>query len=964
MKIKILKPIVLIMMFAFSFSLLGSIFVSINVQAYGDDNPIVVVSMGDSYSAGEGIEPFYGQTNTDGSDLPRSLKIHSADWFAHRSTKSWPSLLKVGNFNVRDYKKDISGSSISNLVRSNEFSPCEWYFVAATGAVTDHFDNPYERGPVKTYIGGGLINPKYIEESNTASKLDPQLKVFEDNNLKNKVDYVTMTIGGNDLGFSEIVINSVKYTVAHNPTLMKNLIAQKRKLWFTEIKQKLMDSYQKVYNAAGSQAEIIVAGYPELYYRNASTWAAGKDQRKIIDDFVVEFCDKNNGRITEAIDECNLKFANGKIHYVSVIEEFRSNGGHGADAPNGNEWINGITLTGTQMIDETDITQKSYPSMHPNEAGAQAYARCVNAKIKEIEEGKQKGTLSGKICKASDRNTAISGATISVYKDNNLYLTEASDADGNYSIELPIGRYYIKITADGYIGFNSYATVVYDTNTYMETFLMIEGSENENGIAKGKIVNSLTGSGTDGVNLSVVKDWNNTSGNSEVVATASTNSNGYYSLELPLGNYTVIASKDGYLSTSFNIIVQTGTTDNQNGTITPKVSGDEYLITLTWGENPKDLDSHVEGTLSNGNSFHVYYKHKKQNDGNVEMCKLDYDDTTSFGPEHTTLKITTDKPYYYYVYKYAGTGTVANSGAKITVHKGNELIGTYNVPTNLGNGDYWNVFAIRNGELIVKNTITNNPDTSYGKQQNGYKTVYSIPNDQVENTKNLNMVEWHPLEGLTSTMMDFASDETLIDISPKGVWSKSGMLMSEPTKIVSTSGTVLDVASFAINWISNSQQITQLKVTSGKDKTLQIDYGSSFELSKSGKKTTLSQLIIDRFYNYSPSIIFTADQKADEYIRNWFGFTGDGKYSMELEFGRVLVGDYGYRLVVENGELYQVPIVHPNSSYKVYYKETGKSAVFVIDAADVLRNIRIKLADDEKKKVLDKLSENGYDINI
>lgn len=705
------------MIFAFSFSFLESIYVPIDVQAYGDDNPIVVVSMGDSYSAGEGIEPFYGQKNADGIDLPRQSKIHSADWFAHRSTESWPSLLKIGDLNVRDYKKDIDGLSLPSPIQSNEPSPCEWYFVAATGAVTDNFDNPYERGPVKTRVSGGLFNAKYIEESNTASKLDPQLKVFEANDLYGKVDYVTMTIGGNDLGFAEIVEKSIKYTLAHNPTLMKNLIAEKRRLWFTEVKQKLIDTYKKVYTAAGPQADIIVAGYPELYYRDKNTWAAGKEQRKIIDDFVVEFCDKDNGRIKKTIDECNLQFTNGKIHYVSVIDEFL---GHGSDAPNGNEWINGITLTGTQMIDESDITQKKYPSMHPNEEGAKAYARCVNAKIQEIEESKRKGTLSGKICKASDRNTAISGATINVYKDNNLYLTETSDADGNYSMELPIGRYYIKITADGYIGFNSYATVVYDTNTYMETFLMIEGSEDEKGIAKGKIVNSLTGFGTDGVNLSVVKDWNNTLENSEAIATATTDSSGYYSFELPLGNYTVIASKDGYLSTSFNIIVQTGTTDNQNGIIMPQVSGDEYLITLTWGENPSDLDSHVEGTLSNGDLFHVYYSYMKQDDGNIEVCRLDYDDTTSFGPEHTTLKITTDKPYYYYVYKYAGTGTVANSGAKITVHKGNELIGTYNVPTNLGNGDYWNVFAIRNGELVVKNTITDTPDISYGEQQNGY----------------------------------------------------------------------------------------------------------------------------------------------------------------------------------------------------------------------------------------------------
>lgn len=282
----------------------------------------------------------------------------------------------------------------------------------------------------------------------------------------------------------------------------------------------------------------------------------------------------------------------------------------------------------------------------------------------------------------------------------------------------------------------------------------------------------------------------------------------------------------------------------------------------------------------------------------------------------------------------------------------------------------WNYLTLRSTSVVGNNVqIFDNLDKMRewllsGKQQNGYKTVYSIPKDQIESTQNLNMVEWHPLEGLTATMMGLSTDETNIDISPDGTWTKSGNLLSRPMEIVNQSGTVLDAAGFVMNWVNNSQQITQLKVTTGKDKTIQIDYGSSFELSHSGKKTTLDQLLVDKYYNYSPSIIFSSSDKADELIRNWFGLTGDGKYSMELTFGRVYIGDFGYRLIVENNELYQVPIVHKDSSYKVYYKEKGKKAVFVLDAANILRCTRIKLPEDEKKKVLDKLSENGFEINM
>lgn len=499
MRTKVLKPMALIMMFVLSFSFLEATFLPVNVQAYGDDNPIIVVSMGDSYSAGEGIEPFYGQTNPDGSDVPRALKIHSADWIAHRSTKSWPSLLKVGDFNVRDYKKNINGLDAPGLIGSSDSSACEWYFVAATGAVTDNFDNPYERGIkknkdgkdeniVKTYIGGSPMKPEsYKVESDSASKLDPQLQVFEDNNLKGRVDYVTMTIGGNDLGFTEIVIDSVKSTF-FNPNSLKNLIAQKRKLWFTEIKEKLKQSYKKVYEAAGPQAEIIVVGYPELYYRDKNTWAAGREQRKIIDNFVVEFCDQNNGRIVEAINECNLEFAYGKIHYVSVIEKFRENGGHGADAPE--EWINGITLTGTQVLDESDISERVYPSMHPNKEGAEAYAELVNKKIEELEKIKSNSSVSGYVynningTQEYDGDTwiGIPGVTITVKEDvsgEGLHSlddkTTITDSNGHYDIKLPAGKYEIEASHPTYGTQSISNVIVYDNKITEAEWIVFNG---------------------------------------------------------------------------------------------------------------------------------------------------------------------------------------------------------------------------------------------------------------------------------------------------------------------------------------------------------------------------------------------------------------------------------------------------------------------------------------------------------
>lgn len=246
----------------------------------------------------------------------------------------------------------------------------------------------------------------------------------------------------------------------------------------------------------------------------------------------------------------------------------------------------------------------------------------------------------------------------------------------------------------------------------METFLLIVGQEGELGTAGGKITNAMTGNGIAEANISVRTGWNN-SDKGDVIATSQTDVNGNYSLTLPLGNYTLTVSKEGYITGPVNIIVQQGITSDQNGSISPIISGDDYRIVLTWGQNPRDLDSHVSGTLSNGYDFHVYYSHKSQFDGEIEICNLDVDDTTSYGPETITLKATESTPYYYYIHHFAGSGNISNSEAIIKVYQGSELVAKINVPTDQGSGLYWNVFAIVDGKLILKNTITPTPDTSY-----------------------------------------------------------------------------------------------------------------------------------------------------------------------------------------------------------------------------------------------------------
>ena len=642
---------------------------------------VVVVSLGDSYSAGEGIEPFYGQ------EKALAERVLDNDWLAHRSTKSWPSLLKIPG---------TSGTTGESRVGyADQLSDIEWYFAAVSGAETKHFNSkqgkPYYK---KTGWGSDPL-------TDDSKKLPAQKDIFD--GLTGNVDYVTLTMGGNDVGFANIVFlcakNSAYLHFGKTTELEDNL----NDMWddFDTIKTNLVNYYKDVQEAAGSQAEIIVAGYPKLFDKNGKGTLINKKEATLVNSNVTKF----NEKIEEMINDCREDGMN--IHFVDVEAEFDKDGGHGAYSSNA--WINKIML-GTEDQDLNDKEMYSAYSIHPNEEGAKAYARCVNAKIQEIEDSK-KGTLSGKICKASDRTTPVADATIHVISDNST-TSFTPDGNGNYSIDLPVGTYLVKVTADGYIEFNAFATIEEQQTVYMETFLMVEGEETDIGEAIGTITNALTGNGVEGVTLDVRSGWNNTD-SGEILTTVTTNASGDYTVTLPIGNYTLCASKAGYISTTINVVVQPNVCTTKNASMTPIISGDNFRIVLTWGASPSDLDSHVAGTLSSGSSFHVYYGDKSEYDGDVEVCNLDVDDTTSYGPETITLNTVTNDPYYYYIYNYSSSTGMITSEAQIKVYQGENLVATFNVPTNQSDARYWNVFAIVNGELIVSNTITSSADLSY-----------------------------------------------------------------------------------------------------------------------------------------------------------------------------------------------------------------------------------------------------------
>lgn len=317
-----------------------------------EEDEVIVVSLGDSYSAGEGIEPFYGQ------GLAVKDKVSNKDWLAHRSEKSWPGQLTVPG---------LEGTLADHKGKN-------WFFAAASGAVTANLNGEQKKKYHKGRFKG-------------EDKLPPQLSVFKQIGNR-QVDYVTLTFGGNDVGFSGIVQDSVTDTAQNsvatmggNPFLDPNNLSTRLNETWTKFrkttKYNIRDAYIDIRRDAGAEAEIIVAGYPKLFEEDNGLFAwKWNEKAKTVNESVHRF----NRALREIVASCQRSGM--KIHFVSVEEAFE---GHGAYARE--SYINSIMATQFEDLEDW-IPPISQYSIHPNEEGARVYASCVQECIDQIEEEK------------------------------------------------------------------------------------------------------------------------------------------------------------------------------------------------------------------------------------------------------------------------------------------------------------------------------------------------------------------------------------------------------------------------------------------------------------------------------------------------------------------------------------------------------------------------------------------------
>ncbi len=266
-------------------------------------------------------------------------------------------------------------------------------------------------------------------------------------------------------------------------------------------------------------------------------------------------------------------------------------------------------------------------------------------------------------------------------------------------------RYYIRIriyiTINGVTSYSSYSTYSY-AKPKAPTYLY-----------QGTITDALTGKNIKKATLYFRKN----SKKGKVCYKTKTNANGQYNVHAKRGKYVIEVKKSGYTTFYITVYINVNVNYAQATPISISKSNiptGKYRAVLTWGANPRDLDSHLYGKAPNIGQYHIYFGHKLAQRKKAKIM-LDIDDTNGQGPETTTFSVSKKGTYTYSVHDFTNRGLnytryLSYSGARVALYKGNKLIAVFSVPQ--GEGNTWKVFQIKKGKLKKINQLSHVPQSS------------------------------------------------------------------------------------------------------------------------------------------------------------------------------------------------------------------------------------------------------------
>ena len=311
------------------------------------------VALGDSFSAGEGIEPFL--RDRDG--------IEGQDNRCHRSTQAYPTLIQPGPYQDPLYKI-ASGGTGDDPVHHGNLGGLDKY---------GSDKNVRVAAGVKwvNWSCAGAITYNVLEDGQVSDgEVYDDLAQLAQTGVDRDADLVTISIGGNDMGFADRLQACAVAACLDDPVFEYEFRKDLESLE-TNLAEVLQEIQSDMW-----YPRVLLVGYPNLFPDGDDEQACSKLASPAPTVSFTGEMDRLNEMTDEVVVLMQRVAVANHVEFVDVRDEFA---GH-AVCGNSGEWINAATVAFWASIGEGQV----YPpllndqSFHPNGPGQRAYAEAIN----------------------------------------------------------------------------------------------------------------------------------------------------------------------------------------------------------------------------------------------------------------------------------------------------------------------------------------------------------------------------------------------------------------------------------------------------------------------------------------------------------------------------------------------------------------------------------------------------------
>lgn len=303
------------------------------------------VALGDSYSAGEGDQPYNGNSDNNTNACHRSPQAYSY------------SVIAPGQ-----------SQPIQQVAAAN--GPDDFAFVACSGAVTTDLTvsavDPNDSMVNTVWKTGAFDNnePYQIDDSGY---------------LDANTTLVSLSIGGNDSRFAAVVkgciitihnCSSSSYYLTDNGTLDPQPLPTYETAVISALQTHLQEVYQAIHTQAPN-AKIVVVGYPYLFPTNPTSLC--ETVATVDQTWMNSVADDLDGTISAAVSATAQANPGLSIQYVDPRSAFT-----GHDICASTPWVNGIIA---QSSSGSGTATPGSGSFHPMPVGQSAYATLINSAL-------------------------------------------------------------------------------------------------------------------------------------------------------------------------------------------------------------------------------------------------------------------------------------------------------------------------------------------------------------------------------------------------------------------------------------------------------------------------------------------------------------------------------------------------------------------------------------------------------